>query len=120
MAAHTADGGDEIAQLGDIIRRPALVVGMGLPQGGLGRREPESPGGNGFGERQRIDRIPITRLSGPAAVGGHRSAPLDGRTSASIAATFFSPRWTSVRAVTAGMPMTVAMSVYSRSSWKRR
>ena len=120
VAAHAPDRGDEVAQLGDVVGRPALVVRMGFPQGGLGRREAESPGGDGLGERERIDRIPIARLSGPAAVGGHSSTPLDGRTSASIAATFLSPRWTSVRAVTAGTPMTVAMSAYSRSSWKRR
>ena len=120
MAAHAADRGHEIAQLGDVVRRTALVVRMGFPQGGFGRREAESPGGDGFGERERIDRIRPTGLPWSTAVGSHSSTPLDGRSSASIPATFFKPRWTSVLAVTAGMPMIVAMSAYSRSSWKRR
>ncbi len=117
MTAHAADRGDEVAQLGDIVRRPALVVRAGLPEGGLGGREPEPAGGDRFGERERIDRVGLPRS---AAFAAHGPTPPDGPSSARSPATFLRPRWTSVRAVTAGMPMIVAMSAYSRSSWKRR
>ena len=113
VPADRPDRGHEVAQLGDVVGRPALVVGSGLPQGGLGRREAQPAGRDRLGERERIDRV---ALAGSSVVAAHRSAPVGGRRSASRTATFLRPRWTRVRAVTEGMPMTVAMSAYSRSS----
>ena len=103
MAAHTPDRRDEVVQFGDIRVRPPGVGTVGGTQDGLGR---------GLGQGARGDRLGKSEgIGGHAApVAGHRSA------SASCAATRFSPRWTSVRAVTAGTPMIVAMSPYSRSS----
>ncbi len=107
MLTHATDRGDQLIELRELRLGRTRIAGVAATDRRLGRRPGKPSGGDRLGELQDVGRAAVHRLS---LVAAHRS------TSATWVATRLSPRWTRVRAVTAGMPMIVAMSAYSRSS----